>query len=157
MLRHYIKFPITILFLFLVSQSFALKYNFQGRSIFSNSVFITNDEPCDAAPLVVSHTCSMISADNTGATNSSIPAVACDGDGSGDVWFYATVPPSGHLIIDTQDGTLTDMGMAVYSGACTSPVLTNCEGSGSSSVSTMPYLDLTGLSSGTTIWIGCGM
>ena len=56
---------------------------------------------------------------NVGATNSNPPAPGCAAFTGADVWYSVTIPASGSLTIETGAGTLTDTGMAVYSGSCT--------------------------------------
>lgn len=116
---------------------------------------ITNDDICDATSLTVTAggVCTPESGDNTGATNSGIANVNCDGASDGDVWFTATVPASGSIEINTLAGDLTDMGMAIYTGACASPTLINCYSGGNQVTSTMPRTVLTGRTPGETLWI----
>ena len=116
---------------------------------------ISNDDICNAISLTVSSTCTQVSGNNTGATNSAgtIPAVSCDGNGDADVWYTATVPASGNIEVNTFNGTLTDMAMAIYSGTCASPVLINCYAGGNATTPTMPDAILTGLTPGATLWI----
>ncbi len=113
------------------------------------------DDPCTATVLTVGTTCSPVSATNTGATNSSVPDVACDGGSSdGDIWFSAVIGASGSITISTNPGTLTDVGMAIYGGAnCSSLSFISCTAGGNPSHPAMPVKTLTGLTSGNTIWI----
>lgn len=113
----------------------------------------TNDDPCTATSLTVGTSCSPVSGDNTAATNSTVPVVSCDGNGDGDVWFSAVVPASGVIEINTMAGTLTDMGMALYSGTCTSLALINCYAGGNATTPTMPRAIVSSQTAGSTIWI----
>lgn len=115
---------------------------------------IANDDPCTATPLTVGTSCSTTSGNNTGATNSAVAVAVCDGNSDGDVWFSAVVPASGKLHINTFAQGLTDMGMAVYTGPCASPVYFNCYSGGNATTSTMPYAQInSGLTPGATVWI----
>ena len=67
---------------------------------------------------------------NVGATDSGETAPGCSSYLGGDVWYQVTVPASGNITIetDTNSGTtITDTGMAVYSGACGSLVVEGCD------------------------------
>jgi hypothetical protein len=114
-----------------------------------------NDDPCTATALTVGATCTPEGGSNVGATNSSVPDVACDGGSSdGDVWFSATVPAGGAVTIITNPGTLVDVGMAIYTGAnCSSLSFNSCITGGNASYPAMPYKALSGLTPGSTIWI----
>ncbi len=115
---------------------------------------IANDDPCSATVLTVGTSCSATVSNNTGATNSSVPATLCDGNGDGDVWFSAVVPASGKLYINSFAGDLTDMGMAVYTGTCSSLTLFNCYAGGNSTTPSMPYAQIvSGLTPSATVWI----
>jgi len=85
---------------------------------------MTNDEPCSAIELPVGISCSPATYTTEGSTNSGIdPDGICTSyetydANSQDVWFKFLVPASGHVIIDTEPGTITDGIMAVYGGGC---------------------------------------
>ena len=126
-----------------------------GIYIITNDAPI-NDNPCDAGviTLPVGTSCSFTQGTNVGATNSSIPNASCDGTSNGDVWFKFTVPSSGHVVINTNAGTIDDMGMALYTGSnCNSLTYYNCYPNGSTYSKYMPYADVTGLTPNTTMWI----
>ncbi len=113
----------------------------------------TNDDPCDAIPLTVNNSCNFETYTNAGATASSgVPAPGCANYNGGDVWFSVVVPCQGNVVIDTDDDGITDGGMAVYSGDCGNLTLIDCDDDGSSN-GLMPYLSLTGLTPGETIYI----
>lgn len=69
---------------------------------------------------------------NQGASNSNPPAPGCASFAGGDVWYSVTIPASGSLTIETNNDTaggsaITDMGLAVYSGACGALSLVSCD------------------------------
>ncbi|MBK9047684.1 MAG: hypothetical protein IPL74_13570 [Bacteroidetes bacterium] len=104
------------------------------------------DDPCDATSIPVSTSCNFISGTNVGATNSSVASIACDGSAmDGDIWFKAVIPPSGDLIIDSDEGSIDDLGMAIYTGTCSSLSYYGCYPNGSTYSTYMPYASLTGL------------
>lgn len=113
-----------------------------------------NDDPCGALAIpVVSGACTPANPQVwIGATASAnVPAPGCASYTTGDVWFSAVVPANGNLIINTLAGATTDGGMAAYRGTCTNLTLISCDdnnGPGS-----MPFLSLTGLTPGATIYI----
>lgn len=113
-----------------------------------------NDEPCNATNLIVGSTCSFSQYSNAGATTSSAPtppAPGCAGYSGGDVWFKATVPANGMIIFDTESGVITDGGMAIYSGTCGSLTLIECDND--DGAGKMPYINRTGMTPGSTVWI----
>jgi len=118
----------------------------------------SNDDPCSAIPLpVTTGGCVYTNATNTGATpvnttTSSFPAPGCAFYFGGDVWFTAVVPANGILIVDTDDGTMTDSGMAFYSGNCSSMTLIECDDSDSPN-GNMSMINASGLTPGSTVYI----
>src|SRR4249919_943691 len=77
-----------------------------------------NDDPCNATPIVVGASCTFTNYNNNNATaTAGVPAPGCANYSGGDVWFSVTVPASGNVTIDSKQGTLTDGGMAFYTGA----------------------------------------
>lgn len=113
----------------------------------------SNDDPCNAIPLTVGSTCVFTAATNVSATNTAgVPAPGCASYNGQDVWFSAVVPASGVLNIDSNTGSMTDGGMAAYSGTCSSLSLIACDDDESAN-GLMPYLSLTGLTAGSTIFI----
>jgi hypothetical protein len=66
---------------------------------------------------------------NEFATNSSQTSPACANYQGGDVWYSVMVPVSGSLTIETASAgsTLTDTGLAVYSGICGALTLLGCD------------------------------
>ncbi|MBP6557073.1 MAG: fibronectin type III domain-containing protein [Flavobacterium sp.] len=112
-----------------------------------------NDEPCAAIDVNVNTSCSYQTFTTSGATGSSgVPAPGCANYLGGDVWFSATVPSNGIVRIDTNTSTVSDGGLAVYTGTCGSLTLLQCDAD-SSTNGLMPYLNLTGLTPGSIIYI----
>jgi hypothetical protein len=112
-----------------------------------------NDDPCSATAITVGATCSYSSYTNSNATASAgVPAPGCANYSGGDVWFSVTVPASGNLIFDTNTGTITDGGMAIYTGTCGALSLVTCNDDGSSN-GLMPMISQPGLTPGATVWI----
>ncbi|WP_418509289.1 T9SS sorting signal type C domain-containing protein [Corallibacter sp.] len=123
--------------------------------VFDSSVAsLPNDNPCNATNLNVNTGCIYTSFTNAGATNSSgIPAPGCANYSGGDIWFSVTVPTSGAIIIDSNSGSLTDSGMAVYSGGtCSSLTLIECDDDDSDN-GLMSSINLTGRTPGETLYI----
>lgn len=114
---------------------------------------LTNDDPCDAIMLQVTENCEFTDGTNVGATNSSVSNVYCDGTSNGDVWFKCVVPSSGNLTITTDAGTISDMGMAIYSGTCNNLDYIGCYANGSSYSPYMPVATLNGMTPGEILWI----
>ena len=113
----------------------------------------SNDNPCNAIPLTVGQNCNSQIFSNAGATLTSGPtAPGCANLSGGDVWFTAVVPAAGGtLVFDTQEGTLTDGGMAIYSGTCGNLTLIECNDDGGTGL--MPQIINSTLTPGSTIWI----
>jgi hypothetical protein len=91
----------------------------------------TNDDCVDAIDLTIGVTCTSIIGTNIGATDSenadpTIPDPGCASYLGADVWFKVTVPASGDLAVETyeDDLSITDGGMAIYSGSCNPSGLT---------------------------------
>ena len=113
----------------------------------------TNDNPCSAIPLTRSTTCTYTNGTNVNATSTSgVTAPGCANYLGGDVWYSVIVGPSGTLIFDSQTGGITDAGMALYSGSCSSLTLISCDDD-SSPNGFMPSLTISGRASGETIWV----
>jgi hypothetical protein len=111
-----------------------------------------NDNPCTATSLTPGASCSFTTYDSSGATDSGEGNPLCGSYSTGDVWFSVTVPASGHLIIDSDVGGITDSGMAVYSGTCGALVLEECDDDDSDN-GTMSKIDITGLTPASTLFI----
>jgi gliding motility-associated-like protein len=112
-----------------------------------------NDDPCNATPLTLSTSCNFVSGTTVGATaTGGVPAPGCASYGGPDVWYSVVVPASGAMVFDSNIGTITDAGMAVYSGTCSSLTLLNCNDDGSAN-GLMPMINLTGQTPGTTLYL----
>ena len=114
-----------------------------------------NDDPCGATTLSVNQSCTYTTGNNLNATNTTgIPIPACGGYQGNDVWFKFIAPISGTALIDAEQvtGSFADGAMAAYKGSCTNLTYLDCEddynGSGN-----MPYMSLSGLTPGDTIFI----
>lgn len=114
-----------------------------------------NDDCSTATPLTVNINCITSAYSNVLATASSTvgtPAPGCGSYLGGDVWFSAVVPANGILILDSQAGTMTDSGMALYSGTCGALTLIECDDDDSIN-GNMSYINRTGLTPGSTVYI----
>jgi hypothetical protein len=112
-----------------------------------------NDNPCGATALSISNSLTYTTYSNAGATaTSGPPEPGCASYSTADVWFSVTVPASGIINFDSQTGTITDGGMAIYSGTCSSLTLVECDDDDSPN-GAMPYISLTGRTPGETLWI----
>lgn len=113
----------------------------------------SNDDCSGAIPLTVGTSCSFSSYTNANATATvGVPAPGCANYLGGDVWFTATVPASGHLILDMDDNIMTDAGMAIYTGNCGSLTLVECDDDDSNN-GLMAMIDRSGLTPGSTVYI----
>src|SRR6187399_2900550 len=113
-----------------------------------------NDNPCNATSLTVGATCAFTIYNNNNATaTAGVPAPGCANYSGGDVWFTITVPASGAVTVDSKQGTLTDGGMAFYTGAnCSNLSLLSCDDDNSNN-GLMPLLNASGLTPGSTLYI----
>lgn len=119
-----------------------------------------NDNPCGAinVPVGANGVCSTVIASNVGATATSGPAApSCTlGYSGGDVWYSVTVPASGNITFATDyatpTATITDNGIAVYSGTCAG-TLTEIGCDDDSGNGLMASLALTGLTPGATLYV----
>lgn len=93
-------------------------------------------------------------ATNLGGTASAgVPNPSCSSYLGGDVWFSVVVPPSGSITIETNtdDDTITDTGLEVFTGNCGALVSNDCDDdSGTGYFSMLP---LTGLTPGETLYL----
>jgi hypothetical protein len=137
-----------------------------------------NDNPCGAIVLPTNFGCLFTNFSNAfssvtpsagGAPGNAwasvpVPVAPCAAaTPSGDVWFRSTVPGSGIIQFDTDDATLTDASIAIYTatGTCAAGTLaltqvagTNgCATGGSAQSAAMPFLNATGLAPGSQIYI----
>ena len=108
-----------------------------------------------AIELLVSTTaCSTPSIGNNSFASDSgeLPAPGCASYQGGDIWFFATVPPSGNITIETSDaGGFTDSGLTLYSGTC--GALTELECNDDSGDGFFSLIELTGQTPGDIIYI----
>ena len=126
------------------------------------STTVSNDEVCAALPLTVNGGCLYQGPyTNSCASYSPItPSPTCGAfvtsgaAASRDVWFTVTVPAAGQLTLDVQSITVADAAMAVYSAAsCAGPFTqVGCDDNSSLNAN-MPYLSLTGLTPGATLYV----
>ena len=126
------------------------------------STTVTNDEACAAIALTVNsgclyqgpytNSCASISPITPYPTCGSF--ISAGATASRDVWFRVTVPPAGQLSIDIQGLTVADAAMAVYTAATCSTAFAQvgCDDNSSTNAN-MPYLYLTGLTPGATLYI----
>jgi hypothetical protein len=135
-----------------ISKSF-LFTTFIILSAFGSFAQPINDDPCAPISLTVNANCTFQTFTNAAATASGgVPAPGCANYVGGDVWFTVVVPAGGALIFDSQTGTVTDAGMAIYSGDCNNLVLIECDDDDSQN-GNMSYIFRTGLTPGSTIWV----
>lgn len=113
-----------------------------------------NDNPCGATVLTVGTSCTPVAGTTSFATGTTgPPAPTCANYTGGDVWYRIVVPASGAVIIETFAGTITDGGMAVYTApSCTGTFVQEyCDDDGGPGL--MPFLSMTGLAPGSSIWV----
>lgn len=111
-----------------------------------------HDEPCNAISIGATATCNYTISSNNNAT--ATPAVAtpnCGAYQGKDVWFRVTVPFWGALKIQLQSGSMTEAGIAAYTGVCSNLTPVACNES--SAPGTMPILELSGLTANSSLWI----
>lgn len=90
-----------------------------------------------------------------GATNSNPPAPGCAFFQGSDVWYSVVVPASGSVTIETNPNptsTITDTGLAVYSGSCTSLTLVECDDD-DSATGNFSLVALTGRTPGEVLYV----
>ncbi len=125
-------------------------------TLFTASVPPTNDNPCSATPISVNSSCVYTTFSNlnaTATTGTGIPAPGCASYAGGDVWFSAIVPAGGAITFGSDNLTMTDGAMAIYSGTCSSMTLLACQDDGSGTNGYMPMIALTGQTPGATLWV----
>lgn len=106
----------------------------------------TNDDPCGAIDLSPGASCTLTSYSNLASTSTAgIQTPGCGGYTSDDVWFKFTAPSTGLVTLRTSSGTLSNVGMAVYSAtACNGTFdLVLCDNT--SGPGNMPFMSLTPL------------
>jgi hypothetical protein len=121
-------------------------------NIYDNSINLSN-YGIVAYPLTVGSTCSFSSFNIYGGNSSyGVPDPGCANYNGGDIWFAITVPANGNLNIDTNTGTITDAGMAIYRNLMGELALIECNDD-SSVNGLMPYIWLTGQTPNSTLYI----
>jgi Secretion system C-terminal sorting domain len=114
---------------------------------------MTNDDPCTAISLTAGASCTYVTGTTVGSTNTAgVPAPGCASYSGPDVWYSVVVPASGTVIMNSNTGTTTDGGMAIYTGTCGSLSLLSCDDD-SSPNGAMPMLTAGGLTPGSTIYV----
>jgi hypothetical protein len=98
------------------------KHLFLNFFIFCLSIFSfaqpTNDDCANAIPLTINTSCIYTTYDNLLATASADTDPSCASYSTGDVWFSFVVPAGGSVTANSNVGTITDSGMAWYTGIC---------------------------------------
>ena len=89
---------------------------------------------------------------NVNATSTSVTSPSCASYVGEDVWFSVVVPSNGIVELDMIEGVITDGGMSVYTGSIGSLTEIACDDDNSTN-GLMPYLYLTGLGVGQTIYV----
>lgn len=85
---------------------------------------LPGNHPCTALPIDTSQ---CVMADNSTQTGSGFNPFCADYQG-GDMWFVMDIPPSGNVSIQTDSGSLTDTGLAVWTDTtCTHMQLIGCD------------------------------
>lgn len=113
----------------------------------------SNVTACDAIPLTVGASCSPTQFDNIGAAFCpGEPDPGCASFNGQSVWFQLVVPASGDVTISGGAGTITDGGMAAYTGLdCNNLTQIACDDD--SGPGFLPTINLTGLNPGDIVWI----
>ena len=116
----------------------------------------TNNDCSGAIPVAVGAggICTEVTGTNIGATDSGVTTPGCSNYAGGDVWFSAVVPASGNVTFASDyaaTNSLTDIGMAVYSGTCGSLTEIYCDDDSGNGL--MSSISATGLTPGTTVFI----
>ena len=119
-----------------------------------------NDLRCNATPLTVGTTCNFFTGSIVcaGTDNFGIAAPGCGNYNGRDVWYSFIAPTSGAVVIDSREGTLDNIDMAVYTsltpGNCNSGFSVFAGGcDDNTGVGNMPFLSLTGLTPGRMYWL----
>lgn len=96
-----------------------------------------------------------VSGTNLAATDSNETLPDCASYNGGDAWYQVAIPASGNLTIETNSvsgSSLTDTGMAVYSGSCGSLVLIECDDDDSAD-GNFSLVALTGRTAGEIVYV----
>ncbi len=123
--------------------------------LLSTLLYSQGDDPCTAINLTAGTSCSYVTYDNTGFTDSGIASPGCGGYSAGnteDVWYSVVIPSTGSINISTDAGGITSGCLATYSGTCVAPVLIDCYDNDNFD-GNMEFVTLCGRTPGDTIWI----
>jgi hypothetical protein len=110
-----------------------------------------NDNPSGAISITL-NTGTYSTYTNVNATSTSVTSPSCASYTGEDVWFSVVVPSNGIVELDMIEGVITDGGMSVYTGSIGSLTEIGCDDDNSVN-GLMPYINLTGLGVGQTIYI----
>ena len=110
-----------------------------------------NDNPSGSISLTL-NTGTYSTYTNQYSTSTSVTSPSCGSYTGEDVWFSVVAPSNGIVEIDLIEGVITDGGMSVYTGSIGSLTQVACDDDNSVN-GLMPYLYLTGLGAGQTIYI----
>lgn len=112
-----------------------------------------NDNPCSATPITANASCSYTAGTNVAATTTAgVPAPGCASYSGDDVWYSVVVPATGSVMVNTNSGSMTDSGMAFYTGTCGSLTLVECDDDDSGN-GAMSMISRGGLTPGSTLYI----
>jgi len=124
--------------------------------LFHMQLYAQSDTPCNAPFLAVNtDTCGFFLSTTIGATyqndvlNGGTPP--CASPGAPDVWYRIIIPASGAVAITTSQGSITDGGLAVYSGSCNNLNFISCNDDGAGNM--MPVIDRSDFVPGDTLYI----
>jgi len=113
-----------------------------------NTMVVPGSHPCTAMPV---DTGQCVIADNSAMTGSGLNA-GCASYAGADIWFSLQTPSSGNVSFETDNGTINDTGLAVWSGStCSSPRRIACDDDGGNGSFSM--LSLFDLPQGQTLFI----
>lgn len=108
---------------------------------------------CDTATQLYSNVnCLYQTFTNEAATDSGVIDPGCANYAGGDMWFTYEVNSTGAFTIDMDTGTMTDSGLAIYSGTCGALSLIECDDDDSTN-GLMSSITRTGLTPGDIIFI----
>jgi Secretion system C-terminal sorting domain len=119
--------------------------------------FAQSNTPCSSPPtLIPSPICLSTTGTTIGATYQSNAAnggtPSCASPGAPDVWYQFMAPLTGSVTITTSAGTITDGGMALYSGTCPNS-FTQLQCDDDSGPGLMPQISASNLTPGQTYYV----
>lgn len=117
---------------------------------------LSNDDCAGAinVPVGAGGICTEVSGSNLGASDSGVGDPGCAFYQGGDVWYSVTVPASGNITFAMDyaiSGSITDGGMAIYSGTCGALTLITCDDDSGNGL--LPNIAASGLTPGSTIYV----